>query len=246
MIRLEVCIDSAVSAVHAERGGAHRVELCGNLLEGGTTPSTGCIEVVREYTSVGLHVMIRPRGGDFLYDAYEFAEMKRDVREAKKRTADGVVIGLLTPTGEIDRRKTEELIELARPLNVTFHRAFDMTHDPLRALDDLMELGIDRILTSGQRASAIEGAALIAELVQRSDGQLCIMPGGGIHEANIAEVVAQTGVQECHVSGRKRVESAMEFRNSGVSMGKVAREYERQVVSTQRIQDMVAAANLKQ
>ncbi len=188
-------------------------------------------------------MMIRPRGGDFLYDAYEFAEMKRDVREAKKRKADGVVLGLLTPQGTVDRRKTEELIELARPLNVTFHRAFDMTSDCFQALDDLMELGVDRILTSGQRASAVEGAALIAELMQRSAGQLGIMPGGGIDESNIAEVIAQTGVRECHVSGRKCVESAMEFRNSGVSMGRASREYERQIVSTQRIQDMVAAAN---
>ena len=244
MIRLEVCVDSAVSAVHAERGGAYRVELCDNLYEGGTTPSAGCIEAVRDSMSLGLQVIIRPRGGDFLYDAYEFAAMKRDVREAKKRKADGVVIGILTPAGQVDLKRTEELIELARPLNVTFHRAFDMTADPLRALDDLMILGIDRVLTSGQQARAIDGTELIQALVQRSAGQISIMPGGGINKENITEIIRQTGVNECHVSARKSVDSAMEYRNLHIHMGQPGlAEYERRITDPERIRTMVQLIN---
>ena len=172
MIQLEVCVDSVESAMNAERGGANRVELCDNLFEGGTTPSAGCIAVVRANLKIGLQVIIRPRGGDFLYDAREVAVMQHDIRVAKELGADGVVSGALTVQGEVDRAIIKQLIELARPMNVTFHRAFDMTADPFQALEDLIDLGVDRILTSGQQATAWEGVGLIEALEKQAAGRV--------------------------------------------------------------------------
>ncbi|MGB3851802.1 MAG: copper homeostasis protein CutC [Tunicatimonas sp.] len=237
MVQLEVCVDSVASAMNAERGGASRVELCDNLFEGGTTPSAGCIAVVRENVSIGLQVIIRPRGGDFLYDEQEVAVMQHDIRVAKEYGADGVVIGALTPQGRIDQTITRRLIELARPMNVTFHRAFDMAADPGQALEDLIALGVDRILTSGQQATAWEGVALIESLVKQAAGRIIIMPGGGINEHNIQALVRQTGVSECHVSGRTTEASPMQFQNHHVYMGGALRvpEYERKVTSPNRI-----------
>src|SRR5215831_13150816 len=149
-MRIEICVDSVAGASAAERGGADRVELCDNLLEGGTTPSAGCIKVVRQGLKIGLQVIIRPRGGDFLYTEHELAVMREDIRIAKDLGANGVVLGCLTSNGAIDRDRTAELIALARPLNVTFHRAFDMCRDPHQALENLVTLGMDRVLTSGQ------------------------------------------------------------------------------------------------
>ena len=239
-MKIEVCIDSITSALNAQQGGAERVELCDNLFEGGTTPSAGCIEVVRDSITIGLQVIIRPRGGDFLYDDREFAMMKKDIEVAKDLGADGVVIGLLTAQGHIDRDRTQELITSARPMNVTFHRAFDMTADPFQALEDLMALGVDRLLTSGQRASAWDGVELIKALVERAEDRIIIMPGGGVDEHNIAAIVQRTGVKECHVSGRTTVISAMEYRNHQAFMGGTLRlpEYEWKVASPQRIQTM--------
>ena len=168
-MRVEICVDSAEGACAAERGGADRVELCDNLLEGGTTPSAGCIRVARRRLKIGLQVIIRPRGGDFLYNEVELEVMREDIRIAKDFGANGVVLGCLTASGDIDRIRTEELITLARPLNVTFHRAFDMCRDPKQALEDLISLGADRVLTSGQEASCLEGLELLVEL-QRQAG----------------------------------------------------------------------------
>lgn len=218
-IKIEVCVDSVVSAMHAEQGGADRVELCDNLFEGGTTPSAGMIEVARRNVSIDLQVMIRPRGADFLYSDEEFAVMKRDVEVAKELDADGVVFGCLHPDGTIDLPKMRELIHLARPMNVTFHRAFDMVKEPFQALEDLISLGVDRILTSGLEPTAIEGAELIKELVQRAGDRIIILPGGGVRPFNIQKLIATTGAKECHVSGRRPMESRMAFRNNRVSMG---------------------------
>ena len=215
---LEVCVDSVESAMAAERGGADRVELCDNLLEGGTTPSAGAIAVARDRLGIKLHVIIRPRGGDFCYSDIEFAVMRHDITLAKQLGADGVVIGILTSDGDVDIARTRELIELARPLSVTFHRAFDMSRDPYRALEDLIGLGVDRILTSGQEPSVIEGLDLIAELVRIAGERVIIMPGGGT-ERNIKKVVARSGVREVHVVGTTSVESSMRFRNGRVFMG---------------------------
>jgi copper homeostasis protein len=230
---IEVCVDSVESAIAAQEGGADRVELCDNLLEGGTTPSAGAIAVARRRLSIRLHVIIRPRGGDFCYSDVEFDIMKRDIAEAKSLAADGVVIGILTPEGNVDRGRTGELVELARPLGVTFHRAFDMSRDPFRSLDELIAMGIDRVLTSGQEASVIEGLDLIAALVRRAAGRIVVMPGGGT-ERNLSKVLAATGVSEVHVTGFSPVESPMVYRNPRVFMGGELRppEYSRFVTDS--------------
>jgi copper homeostasis protein len=218
-MRIEICVDSVEGALAAQRGGAHRVELCDNLLEGGTTPSAGCIKTARSRLQIGLQVIIRPRGGDFHYTATEFEVMAEDIRTAKSLGADGVVIGCLTPSGDIDLDRTRTLIELARPLNVTFHRAFDMCRDPQRALNELVGLGVDRLLTSGQEATCLEGLDLIAQLQRQAAGHIIVMPGGGLTPRNIRRVVDATRVTEVHLSARTTVDSAMQFRNSRCFMG---------------------------
>ncbi|SPE48885.1 Copper homeostasis protein CutC [Verrucomicrobia bacterium] len=218
-MRLEICVDSAAGALAAERGGADRVELCDNLLEGGTTPSAGCIKTARRGIKIGLHVIIRPRGGDFLYNDFEIEVMRDDIAAAKQLGADGVVIGCLTAEGDIDRPLASQLIELARPLSVTFHRAFDMCRDPRAALEELVALGVNRLLTSGQEATCLEGLELIAALQKQAAGRIIIMPGGGITPRNVERIVAATGVSEVHLSARRTVESGMQFRNSRCFMG---------------------------
>lgn len=216
---VEICVDSAAGAFAAERGGADRVELCDNLLEGGTTPSAGTIKVTRRGLKIGLQVIIRPRGGDFLYDEHEMEVMREDIRVAKDLGANGVVIGCLTAAGQIDKSRTHELIELARPLNVTFHRAFDMCRDPQKGLEELIQLGVNRVLTSGQESSCLEGLELIAALQKQAAGRIIVMPGGGITSRNIQRIIAGTGVSEVHLSARGTVESGMKYRNLRVSMG---------------------------
>ncbi|MCP5521509.1 MAG: copper homeostasis protein CutC [Verrucomicrobiales bacterium] len=219
MIQIEICIDSVAGALAAERGGAHRVELCDNLFEGGTTPSAGCLRIARERCSLKIHSMVRPRGGDFLYSDLEFAVMREDVRVAKDLGADGVVFGLLTAAGEIDVPRTRELIELARPLKVTFHRAFDVCRDASRALEDLVGLGVERVLTSGQEPTCLEGMETLAALHRQAAGRIIVMPGGGLSPRNVRRIVEGTGVQEVHLGARARTESGMEFRNPRVFMG---------------------------
>lgn len=197
---IEVCLDSAESAQAAADGGADRVELCASLVEGGITPSAGMIAATRQQIDVGLQVMIRPRGGDFCYSASEVDGMLHDIEVARDLGADGVVLGALTPDGRVDRSLTARLIAAAAPLGVTFHRAFDMTREPAEALDALIELGIERLLTSGQEASALEGLELIAELIARAAGRMIVMPGCGITPRNLDRVLA-TGAREVHVVG---------------------------------------------
>ncbi|HWW00973.1 MAG TPA: copper homeostasis protein CutC [Candidatus Acidoferrum sp.] len=218
-MRIEICVDSAEGAFAAERGGADRVELCDNLLEGGTTPSAGTIKVARRGLKIGLQVIIRPRGGDFLYSGDEMEVMREDICCAKELGADGVVIGCLTAAGDIDLGRTAELIALARPLNVTFHRAFDMCREPLKGLEDLVALGVNRVLTSGQEATCLEGLELIATLQKQAAGRTIVMPGGGITPRNVQRIAAGTGVTEVHLSARSSVESGMTWRNSRVFMG---------------------------
>ena len=218
-LRVEICVDSAAGALAAQQGGADRVELCDNLLEGGTTPSAGCIKVARRALKIGLHVIIRPRGGDFLYNEEEMEVMREDIRLARGLGADGVVIGCLTAEGEVDRARTVELIALARPLKVTFHRAFDMSRDPRQALEALIALGVERVLTSGQEATCLEGLEVIAALREQAAGRIIVMPGGGITPANVQRIVAATGVTEVHLSARRAVQSGMLHRNPRVFMG---------------------------
>jgi copper homeostasis protein len=196
---LEACVNSAFSAAEAERGGASRVELCENMAVGGTTPSMGTIREARRLLSIDLYVMIRPRGSDFGYSTEEFRIMQDDVRVAKESGANGVVFGILNDDGTIDRERMKLLIDLARPMGITFHRAFDFVPDPFHAMEELIELNVDRILTSGQEVNAIAGASLIRKLIQQSNGRIIIMPGGGVKEYNIREAIELTGAEEYHL-----------------------------------------------
>ena len=240
-ILLEVVIDSAESALAAQDGGASRVELCDNLLEGGTTPSAGMIATVRSAVTIGLMVMIRPRGGDFCYSEREFAAMQHDIRVAQALGADGVVFGILMPDGAVDVARTAALITLARPLKVTFHRAFDMAREPHQALEELIGLGVDRVLSSGQENTALEGLDLLVELTRQAKGRIVVLPGGGITERNIGKIAAATGAREMHVSGRRTVEGPMEYRNAHAFMGGVLRppEFTRTVADADRVRAML-------
>jgi len=223
---LEICIDSPASARAAAEGGADRVELCANLPEGGTTPSAGLTRVVRAAFPRGLMVIIRPRGYDFLYSADEMHAMLHDVRVARELGADGIVIGCLTPEGRVDAAACERLLAAAGSLDVTFHRAFDMTRSLREALEDIIALGIRRVLTSGGQPDVPAGSAMIADLVRQAGGRASIMPGGGVTEENLAAIVRATGAVEIHLSARHAVRSGMTYRNGNCSMGAFSKDHE--------------------
>lgn len=243
-VLVEACVESVESAVAAASGGADRVELCDDLVEGGTTPSAGAITVVRRRIDIGICVMIRPRGGDFVYTDLEFESMRHDIRVARELGADGVVFGLLDPNGTIDRDRTARLVEDAGPVPVTFHRAFDVSRDPMESLEVLIDLGVTRVLTSGQRASAMESLDLLAALVRTAGDRITILAGGGIRATNVAQVVAATGVREVHLYAPRRYASPMEHRNPAVPMGTAYQpdEYVRTVTDEEAIRATVAAA----
>lgn len=234
---IECCIDSVESAVASEAGGAIRVELCSGLFDGGLTPSAGAIAVTRAAISIQLSVMIRPRGSDFCYSDYEFQSMVRDIDMAKDLGADCLVFGVLTPDGAVDTERVAALVERSRPCPVTFHRAFDVTRDPWEALEALIELGVDRILTSGQEDSVLEGAPLLASLREKANDRLSIMPGCGIHERNFERIHQMVGAREYHVAVNQWVESQMRHRNDAVFMGGILRppEYSWQQTSSERV-----------
>jgi copper homeostasis protein len=243
-LTLEVCVDSIESAIAAERGGAHRVELCGALAEGGVTPSAGLIAMVREKLSIGLHLMIRPRDSDFCYSDEEFAIMQRDILQAKQLGADGVVLGILDLNGKIDTRRTTQLVDLAAPLQVTFHRAFDMTSDLMASLRELKITGVHCVLTSGGQQTAAEGAAVLKQLVDAADNRIGIMAASGIEAENVAELLERTGVREVHASLRSAVSSSMRYQNQRVSMGaSKGREYQRFVVNEAKVRNLLSAAS---
>lgn len=237
---IEVCVDSVQSAIAAQKGGADRVELCDNLCAGGTTPSAASIELCCKYLDIDINVIIRPRRGDFCYSKLEFEIMKRDIEIAKKLGAKGIVVGILKPNGEIDVERMKEIINVSRPLSITFHRAFDMTSDPFKAFDTLIELKVDRILTSGRMSKAVEGTDLIKELVKRAEDKIIIMPGGGINKDNVKDLLCKTGVNEVHLSAKKKVDSIMNYRNEVVSMGGNIQlsEYENYLVDEKIIRDI--------
>lgn len=242
-ILIEVCADSVGSAVAAERGGAGRIEVCSGLIEGGVTPSTGLVEAVKAHLAIAVHVMIRPRGGDFCYDADEFEIMQRDIEAAKRMKVDGVVFGILRADGSVDVARTRELIERARPLRVTFHRAFDMAADLFRALKDVCAAGADRVLTSGGEQTCVQGSHTLARLVQAAGDRIVVMPGSGINPGNVRTVLEQTGAKEIHVGLRSSLPSPMVHRNSRVSMGTVeGREYERSEVLEESVRQLNRAA----
>ena len=219
MYRFEICANSVASCKAAQEGGADRVELCSGIPEGGTTPSFGMIVKARESIDIALNVIIRPRGGDFLYTQEELEEMTHDIKAARQLGADGLVFGCLTPEGNVDKNAMSMLMEAAEGLPVTFHRAFDHCADPMQALEDIIGLGCKRLLTSGCRPTAIEGASLLARLVEAAGDRIIIMPGCGVNEGNIAELARLSGAREFHFSAREPVESNMSFRNPDVAMG---------------------------
>jgi len=216
---IEVCANSLLSAIAAEKGGADRVELCDNLYEGGTTPSAGMIYQAKQQISIDVFPIIRPRGGDFLYSEIEMQIMLKDIEVARQMGADGFVIGCLTAEGKVDNKNCARLIEAAKGLPITFHRAFDMCENAFKALDMIKKLGVQRILTSGQKNKAIDGVPLIAELVKAAGDKLLIMAGSGIDESNIQEIAHQSKAKAFHVSLRESYESEMIFRREHIFMG---------------------------
>src|SRR3954471_15078032 len=217
---VEACVDAIDAALEAERGGAGRIELCGELLQGGVTPSAGLIAAVWDRIDIPLFVLVRPRAGDFLYTDDELDVMRRDIEQMKGLGVDGVAMGALTADGDVDEALMRSLIALARPMSVTFHRAFDFVRDQDAALETLLALGVDRVLTSGGAATAVEGAESIARMVRRVGDRMMVMAGGSITPSNVAEVVRSSGVREVHVRGAARVESAMTHRREAVSLSK--------------------------
>jgi copper homeostasis protein len=208
---IEIATSDFTTTQSAVEGGADRIELCANLAEGGTTPSYGQLKKCREAFSVSLFPIIRPRGGDFLYTDQEFEMMFNDVKLCKELGCDGVVIGLLNTDGTIDTKRTAKLIDTAYPLAITFHRAFDRCRDPFEALEQLVEIGCERILTSGQQPAAPDGVELIAQLNKAADERIIIMPGSGVRKENIKVLAEKTGCKEFHSSLRHKGKSKMEF-----------------------------------
>ncbi|TCD01746.1 copper homeostasis protein CutC [Pedobacter psychroterrae] len=243
MVNMEVCANSLASALAAQEGGAVRVELCDNLPEGGTTPSYAQIALARRLLSIKLYPIIRPRGGDFLYTDLEFELMKEDIRICKALNSDGIVIGILNADGSVDMKRCAELVELARPMQVTFHRAFDMSSDLFIALEDIISLGCERILTSGGEASAITGATVLAKLIEQANERIIIMPGAGITNANIAELIKITGAIEFHASARSSAASKMLFKNQKLSMGTEGNEFSHDTTSPNKVRELIAIAN---
>jgi copper homeostasis protein len=244
-IVVEVCVDSVASAVAAERGGAGRIELCSDLLEGGITPSAGLIATVRSQISIGLLPIIRPRPGDFCYSEQEMEIMSRDIETAKELGADGVVLGILDPEGHVDIERTRQLVELARPLSVTFHRAFDMSSDIFHALEGVCQTGANRILTSGGEQTCFQGIDTIASLVKTAQGRVAIMAGGGIGHRDAPTIVERTGVREIHVGLSSSVTSPMRYRNPRVSISRASgRDYERGQVLEEDVRTLQRALSL--
>lgn len=240
---LEVCANSLTSALAAQEGGAIRVELCDNLAEGGTTPSYSTIALAKKLLHIQVYPIIRPRGGDFLYSNLEFDLMKEDIKICKSLNCDGIVIGILKADGSIDKERCAELIELAKPMAVTFHRAFDMSNNMQLALEDLIELGVERVLTSGGANSAIKGVQTLKILVKQAGNRICIMPGAGINDSNIATLVKETGAQEFHASAKEFVASKMEYRNATTKMGTVEDEYQYELTSAKKVRAIIKAAS---
>jgi copper homeostasis protein len=211
--KLEVIAFDLESCRIAQQFGADRIELCDNPADGGTTPSYGTIKAARAMTTIDLFIMIRPRGGDFLYSEEEFETMKEDVKVCKELGCDGVVAGMLTKDGDVDVKRMSSIVNLAYPMSVTFHRAFDRSNDPFKAIEDIIETGCERILTSGQQPKAPEGSDLLNALIKKADNRIIIMPGSGIRSDNITEIAKSTNAIEFHSSARVTIDSKMEFNN---------------------------------
>lgn len=243
--RFEICANGVESCLAAQEGGADRVELCAGIPEGGTTPSYGEIKTARRLlTRTRLHVIIRPRGGDFLYTPLELERMEEDIRVCRELGADGVVIGCLTADGSIDTGACRRLVDAAGGMSVTFHRAFDRCRDPQRALEQLVGMGVDRVLTSGQQPTAEQGTPLLRRLNEQAGGRITILAGCGVNEGNIRKIHELTGVGEFHFSARTPVKSRMAYSNPDVYMGdRDADESTLMYTSADRVRATIAQLN---
>lgn len=246
MVSLEVCANSATSAIAAQAGGAIRVELCNNLHQGGTTPSQGHIILARRALNIKLYTIIRPRSGDFLYTDDEFEIMREDVQQSIDLGCDGVVFGILNSDGSIDMKRNGILVSLARKhgLGVTFHRAFDVCSDQQQALENLITLGFERVLTSGGKSSAMEGISGIRKAINQANGRIAVMPGSGISESNVADLVRFTTATEIHSSARSLVHSEMLYRNDAIMMGsRYVDEYATYETDAEVVRRLIERAN---
>ena len=246
MISLEVCANSAASALAAQEGGAARIELCSNLAEGGITSSYGEIFIARKRLTIPIYVLIRPRAGDFLYSDLEFEVMQADIKACAELGCDGIVIGLLKQDGMIDYERCLQLVRLAEShkLGLTFHRAFDVCADQNRTLEQIIDLGFERILTSGGRNTALEGAEQISTLIRNAGNRISIMPGGGINEENIAELIRLTGAREYHASCRTRVPTKMKNLDINVQLSDLPEDFIEQT-NASRVKNLINNAAVK-
>lgn len=244
-ISIEICAANIQSALAAEEGGAQRIELVDNLFEGGTTPSYATIKTAADLLSIGIMVMIRPRGGDFCYSDLEFEIMKEDIQVCRDLGVLGVVFGILHDDGRVDTKRTKELVDLARPMKVTFHRAFDVTPDPFEALEAIIESGVDRLLTAGQENTVPEGLDLLCRIIEKAGTRIEIMPGSGIHEENIQSIRDKTRARNFHLTAREPVESVMRYRKTHIFMGGLPQipEYKIFISSPERIRKIVTLVN---
>jgi copper homeostasis protein len=243
-ILLEICVDSVASALAAQQGGAHRIELCSSLIEGGVTPSAGLMSIVRDKVLIDLYAMIRPRSGDFCYSEEELEVMQQDVLVAKQIGANGVVFGILDQDGKVDVDRCRRLVDTARPLKVTFHRAFDMSRDLNQSLEEIIHAGVDRVLTSGAEEKVEKGLAKLMQLNRAAGNRLAVMAGGGITERNVRRIIQETGVREIHASVRVLISSPMRHRNEKIAMGNLkGGEYQRIVVAEEKVRRLLAAAS---
>jgi copper homeostasis protein len=244
-ILVEACVDSVASALAAERGGAGRLELCDNLFDGGTTPSAGMISAVKAAVRIPVFVIVRPRGGGFVYTNDELGVMRLDIEAAKMLGANGVVVGALTRDARVDVEQLFTLVAAAGGLPVTFHRAFDLARDQQQALESLMQCGVSRVLTSGGAGTVLEGVGAITSLVRRAAGQIEVMAGGGVREDNVQEIVQRTGVREVHVRGTRLARTPMAATQNGVRLRKPLPDEEDAFEETdeRRIREFVRLAN---
>lgn len=242
--KIEICVENTDGLLAAQKAGADRVELCASLLEGGLTPSWGMILRAKALATIPFHVIVRPRGGDFLYSEVEFEAMLADVEALRDLGVAGVVIGCLTADGEIDEGRTKALVDAARPMAVTCHRAFDMTVNYAEAVEALVRCGVDRVLTSGHHDTALEGVDMLSATVKAADGRIAIMACGGLEASNIAEIRRRTGADEMHFAALRQEPSGMAYRNPRVGMGGTAleREYTNTFTDPVAIAATIAAA----
>lgn len=217
--KIEICVDSVESCINAEKGGADRLELCGNMFEGGTSASYGVLQLAREMVSKPIYAMVRPRGGDFCYNDIEFEIMKREIKLMKELKIDGIVFGILTKEGKVDKERCSKLLDLWGTNKATFHRAIDVSSNLNEACEDIISLGFERILTSGGEANVMSGIIKLKELVEKYNDKIIIMPGSGINERNIEYINDTVKANEYHMTANKTVESVMQYRNENVFMG---------------------------